>query len=250
MNNKYCVYLHRRKDNNEIFYVGQGTLTRPYIKTTRSVSWNNIANSGFVVEIVFSGLTKEDALKIESELILKHRDTIVNSTRQIRDKKSISDISCLFVIDNNSPSGLSWKVQPKYSKRVFAGNKTKLGYFVVGCYGNNYKAHRIVYTLAYGVFDDDLVIDHIDRNPSNNSPCNLRAVTWQENSRNRQKTNRKNTGVVGVSYRIATDSYLAHITIDGVSLTASFSCKKYTKDTAFSLAKEWRKQKELYYGFN
>ncbi len=44
---------------------------------------------------------------------------------------------------------------------------------------------RIVYRMAYGPFDESLVIDHIDGNPNNNHPRNLRPLTYHENLGNR-----------------------------------------------------------------
>lgn len=38
MNNK-CVYWHKKKRTNEIFYVGIGSLKRPYDKGFRSKWW-------------------------------------------------------------------------------------------------------------------------------------------------------------------------------------------------------------------
>ena len=78
--NRYCVYLHRRKDNNEIFYVGQGTTTRPYCATRKLKAWNAVVKqtNGFIVEIVQDCLSKSEALKLESDKIKEYKDLIVN----------------------------------------------------------------------------------------------------------------------------------------------------------------------------
>ncbi|WLH36376.1 HNH endonuclease signature motif containing protein [Pseudomonas sp. FP2196] len=44
---------------------------------------------------------------------------------------------------------------------------------------------RIVYRMAHGEFDESLVIDHIDGNPNNNHPSNLRPLSYHENFGNR-----------------------------------------------------------------
>ena len=69
--NKYCVYLHRRKDNNEVFYVGQGTDKRPYCSTRKLKKWNEVIKEcgGFSVQIVENFLSKDLALEMEELLI-------------------------------------------------------------------------------------------------------------------------------------------------------------------------------------
>ncbi len=47
-----------------------------------------------------------------------------------------------------------------------------------------YLVHRLVYKLFIGELNDNLVIDHIDGNPSNNHYKNLRQVTQKENIKN------------------------------------------------------------------
>jgi len=65
------VYLHRRKDNNEVFYVGIGTSKkRPYQNTGRNKYWHNIVNSvGYSTEITHKDICKEEACAIEEYLI-------------------------------------------------------------------------------------------------------------------------------------------------------------------------------------
>lgn len=57
--------------------------------------------------------------------------------------------------------------------------------------------NRLVYQAFKGDLDDTMVIDHIDRNPSNNHVSNLRQVTHRENSanRNQEGTSSKYIGV-------------------------------------------------------
>ena len=71
--NNYYVYIHRKKDNNEVFYVGisrQEKYFRVNTKTGRNPIWNNIVNKyGFIGEVLYSNLSKEDACLIEKALI-------------------------------------------------------------------------------------------------------------------------------------------------------------------------------------
>lgn len=68
------VYLHKRKDTNEVFYVGIGkTERRAYRVDQRNKYWRNIYKKcGHIVEIVVENTTWEEACSIEIELILKY----------------------------------------------------------------------------------------------------------------------------------------------------------------------------------
>jgi len=64
------VYLHRRNDTNEVFYVGIGTPKRPYTVIGRNKHWNGVVNKyGYTIEIIAKNLSWELACKIEIELI-------------------------------------------------------------------------------------------------------------------------------------------------------------------------------------
>lgn len=67
---KECyVYVHKRKTNNEVFYVGKGSRER-WRKLDRNYRWKNIANKhGVVCEIVANSLTNEEACILEKKLI-------------------------------------------------------------------------------------------------------------------------------------------------------------------------------------
>jgi hypothetical protein len=72
--NNLCVYLHRRKDTGEIFYVGLGKPTRPFALSGRNLAWKKVVESyGYTIEIVAEGLTKAGAISKEIELIAKYR---------------------------------------------------------------------------------------------------------------------------------------------------------------------------------
>lgn len=64
------VYLHRRNDNNNVFYVGMGNLSRVKDKGHRNDYWNNVVQKyGYYTEVVAKDLSTEDAYELEMFLI-------------------------------------------------------------------------------------------------------------------------------------------------------------------------------------
>lgn len=65
--------------------------------------------------------------------------------------------------------------------------------------GTGYLAHRVVWKFLTGR-DPAAEIDHIDGNPSNNKPSNLRSVSRSANMRNARLRTDNNSGVQGVHW--------------------------------------------------
>jgi hypothetical protein len=85
--NKFCTYMHINPVKNEVFYIGIGTINRPYQIIRRSLFWNNTAKKyGFKVQILHEGQTWEQASEKEREYIKKYgrqdkgTGTLVNMT--------------------------------------------------------------------------------------------------------------------------------------------------------------------------
>ena len=67
---KYCIYRHIRLDTNKIFYIGIGSLKRPYNKISRNIYWKRITNkTNYEIQILKSDLSLEDAIELEKILI-------------------------------------------------------------------------------------------------------------------------------------------------------------------------------------
>ncbi len=72
----YCVYLHRRKNDGVVYYVGCGSRVRPYDFINRSEAWESVhASAGTTVEIVRDSLSHEEAKEIEGRIIAALRPT-------------------------------------------------------------------------------------------------------------------------------------------------------------------------------
>lgn len=87
----------------------------------------------------------------------------------------------------------------------------------VMAYDKNLKKNIYLHQLIMnriGV-DDGLVVDHIDRNKSNNRRNNLRIVTYQDNSRNCSLSKRNTSGITGVTWNSGKDKWQSTICIKG-----------------------------------
>lgn len=110
-----------------------------------------------------------------------------------------------------SPTGLVWKHFNGSRNPNFIRNKGDIAGHLhsyptgkpksadVGLCGQQYKCHHIVWLLHGRTLSKDLVIDHIDGNPWNNSIENLRLVTENINRRNSAKSSNCKTNITGVS---------------------------------------------------
>ena len=102
------------------------------------------------------------------------------------------------------------------------------------------KTHRIVYLLAHGKISSEMIIDHINGNPSDNRIENLREITMEVNRRNTGKHPANTTGVTGVACA-KNGTYRASVkTLDNKRIEKSFSISKYGESEAFRLACNWR----------
>lgn len=254
---KYYVYLHKRQDSGCIFYIGRGYLDRAYRKgNKRSKEWNNIVNSagGFTVEFIAIDLTKTEAIKIENyhlenpnkewNLVNKKKAEVVKNLNELRSK-----FLHYFEYNEKSPSGLIWRNKYKNAKISVGSNaghlNKKHGYYEVSVEGKRYYAHRVIYVMFH-YLDSTLVVDHIDKNQSNNRLANLRAVPQSENCRNRTFAPNSKTGIVGVQYTVnarGNEYYQASYIEDGKPKLKLFSFKKLGKDLALKMAIEFRQLK-------
>lgn len=107
---------------------------------------------------------------------------------------------------------LFWKRD--IGKRIKAGSKAGTydrlsGYVRLKFKGKRLLAHRVDWFLYHGVWPVG-VIDHINRNKTDNRICNLRDTTHGENTRNSDSFHKETSG----TFRTGKNRWAARITVN------------------------------------
>lgn len=134
------------------------------------------------------------------------------------------------------------KTRKKAKSGKVAGYVSARGYVVISINSKRYFAHRLAWLYVHGYFPEN-VIDHIDRNPSNNAISNLREVSQECNLRNCKLSNNNMSGVTGVCFIDTRGYYTAQITNNKKRTT--IGCFRSKID-----AVKARWDAEVKYGFN
>ena len=118
------------------------------------------------------------------------------------------------ILDYNTHTGIfMWRKQRRGVKvGVPLGTDNGFGYLRITVLGKSYYAHRLAWFYVEGSWPDQ--IDHINGIKSDNSYCNLRDVTVQQNAQNKifpQKTSKSQ--ILGVSWHKKAKKWQAHICI-------------------------------------
>ena len=93
-----------------------------------------------------------------------------------------------------------------------ATKKNANGYWLTSVLGKYYRTHRLIFLLHFGYLPK--IIDHINRDKTDNRIENLRESTKTENERNRGKYQTNTTGYKGV-WRHKSGSFYVDISVDG-----------------------------------
>ena len=114
---------------------------------------------------------------------------------------------------------------------VEAGGFNSIGYKTIGLFGKRLLAHRLIYMYHYDKIMDNLSIDHIDGDTTNNHIDNLRAITHQENHFNHTKAK-------GYSWNKKLKKYSAQIHVGGNKIHLGYFESKEDAHNAYLDAKE------------
>lgn len=246
-NNRFYVYGHFDMDGN-LVYIGSGTKDRIISKVDRSEEhlsiWKDLDK-----KIILDNLTMLESRSMEQSLINEYLVTgkLLNKKLKVSVPRDYDYryFESYLQYEENSPSGLVWinKTSPQHrlSNNSFAGTLNTKGYWLVGIGRRYYSCHRIIYSLCHKVIvPHDLVIDHIDRNKSNNIITNLRLTTSSINARNRGVRSDNKTSVTGVRWCKTLNKYYVIWVEDFIAKSKAFNPStlypEYSIDVAKSLA--------------
>ena len=139
-----------------------------------------------------------------------------------RQLPSISYLRRVLMVCQESPTGLRWRV-PMRNNAIKAGfpagslsfdkNQDRYDYRI-GLGWRAFRACRVIWAIHHGADPFPLEVDHIDRNPLNNSVENLRLATGQQNCRNQDKRTTNKSGVKGVHFNRQTGRFRASIMVN------------------------------------
>lgn len=102
-----------------------------------------------------------------------------------------------------------------------------------------FRLHQLIAKLEYGEYDKNYVVDHINRNKSDNRSCNLRVVTELINLLNKDNQSNNTSGVKGVSFNKRDNNWSAYFQLNGKRTIKSFK--------TFEEAVKYRKHLENLY---
>lgn len=147
--------------------------------------------------------------------------------------KPTPDTQYLLSLFNYKDGNLYWSVNRLPAIKI--GNKAgklRSGYIYIMVDGKSYPAHRLIYKMMHGNFNEAMLIDHIDGNTSNNKIQNLRLADKYQNMHNQPWRNRnKNTNTKGVDFLEEKQVYRGRVQYMG---------KRYTKNFHdIEIAKSW-----------
>jgi hypothetical protein len=125
----------------------------------------------------------------------------------------------------------------------FAGNICpSTGYIRVRVNNRTYQCHRLLWVMRNGEIPLGMDVDHVDRNPLNNAPTNLRLCSHSQNMKNRKLHKNNSSGVAGV-YLSNSGKWIAQVRSNGRKYKRTFSSKEdaieYSKELRAKLHKEF-----------
>jgi|DEB3_MinimDraft_2_1074329.scaffolds.fasta_scaffold00290_14 hypothetical protein len=135
-------------------------------------------------------------------------------SREIKKLPSQKVLRELFTYDPGTGI-LAWRISTGRGRAgQEAGWLHVSGYVYVGVVDTSYKAHRLIWKYVHGT-DPKGLIDHTDRNKTNNRICNLRVVSEGQNNQNKRTYRNNLSGHKGVGWYPRRNAWRVRIQHDG-----------------------------------
>lgn len=132
------------------------------------------------------------------------------------DKLTIDRLREVLELDPSTGT-LFWK--QKVAKKIVIGTEAGYvrpdGYKIVQIDKARILNHHAVFALTYGRWPAS-ELDHVNRNPADNRPCNLREASRCENNYNRGKPKHNTSGIKGVFKQRKGKTWSARLTTNKV----------------------------------
>jgi hypothetical protein len=156
---------------------------------------------------------------------LKRHNKIIDESKQERNRNDVNEI----IIYDNYAEIILYNIQGNpINKAIIDLNDVERCSMYKWCIEskNNYvcttidSKHVKLHRFIMNVVDDNnnIVVDHIDRNPLNNIKYNLRCCTSQENARNKNIVSTNKSGVMGVRWDDKRQKWYAYIRINNKNI--------------------------------
>lgn len=139
-----------------------------------------------------------------------HNVESVTITRPVSSRDDLTFIKLAYQLAYDQTTGLFTR---KKTGRVY-DTPAPAGYVLISVGGCTYMAQDLAWLYVYGELPQ-CVVDHIDRNRSNNRVTNLRLATRRQNAQNKSLDRRSTSGVKGVHFVGKRSVWRAEIYIDG-----------------------------------
>jgi hypothetical protein len=153
---------------------------------------------------------------------------------------------------NNYEISSHGRARNNVTGRILSQYDNNMGYYIVSlCKDGIQKTHKIHRLVAFAFCENPnnlTVVDHIDRNRTNNMFNNLRWCTSSENNRNISIKSNNRSGTTGV-HKLKTSWQAQWYDNEGTQRSKCFSIKKFGDEEAKELAIAHRKAKELEFGY-
>ena len=131
---------------------------------------------------------------------------------EVSRKVDVEELRELLYIDDDWL--LRWRVNRSTKKSGdIAGGLDSFGYLIVSVNHLNFKCHRIIWALFYGVWPTGQ-LDHINGIKDDNCIENLREVTSIENARNQKLFKNNKSKLPGVVWHKGANKWQATITVN------------------------------------